>query len=40
MLVYGISSERAFGILTCRSQQTDTKLSTLAEPGEGLPPAW
>jgi fructose-specific component phosphotransferase system IIB-like protein len=31
MLVYGISSERAFGILTWRSQQTNTKLHTLAE---------
>jgi hypothetical protein len=31
MLVYGISSERAFGILTWRSQQTNTKLRTLAE---------
>ena len=30
MLVYGISSERAFGILTWRSQQTNTKLRTLA----------
>ncbi len=31
MLVYGISSERAFGILTWRSQQTNTKLRVLAE---------
>ena len=31
MLVYGISSERAFGILTWRSQETNTKLHTLAE---------
>ncbi|GCE39469.1 ANTAR domain-containing protein [Rhodococcus sp. USK10] len=31
MLVYGISSERAFGILTWRSQETNTKLRTLAE---------
>ena len=30
MLVFGISSERAFGILTWRSQQTNTKLRTLA----------
>ncbi|MDV7087057.1 ANTAR domain-containing protein [Rhodococcus sp. IEGM 248] len=30
MLVYGISSERAFGILTWRSQETNTKLHTLA----------
>lgn len=31
MLVYGVSTERAFGILTWRSQQTNTKLHTLAE---------
>ncbi|MFD7010978.1 PAS and ANTAR domain-containing protein [Rhodococcus jostii] len=31
MLVYGISSERAFGILTWRSQETNIKLHTLAE---------
>nr|WP_082359807.1 PAS and ANTAR domain-containing protein [Rhodococcus opacus] len=31
MLAYGISSERAFGILTWRSQETNTKLRTLAE---------
>ncbi len=31
MLVYGISSERAFGILTWRSQETNTKLHALAE---------
>ena len=31
MLVYGISSERAFGILIWRSQHTNTKLRILAE---------
>jgi PAS domain S-box-containing protein len=31
MLVYGISSDRAFDVLTWRSQQTNTKLRTLAQ---------
>ena len=31
MLAYGISSERVFGILTRRSQQTNTTLRVLAE---------
>lgn len=30
MLVYGISADRAFDVLTWRSQQTNTKLRTLA----------
>jgi PAS domain S-box-containing protein len=31
MLVYGITAERAFDVLTWRSQQTNTKLRTLAQ---------
>jgi PAS domain S-box-containing protein len=31
MLVYGISADRAFDVLTWRSQQTNTKLRTLAQ---------
>lgn len=31
MLVYGINSEQAFRVLTWRSQQTNTKLRTLAQ---------
>jgi PAS domain S-box-containing protein len=31
MLVYGISPDRAFDVLTWRSQQTNTKLRTLAQ---------
>ena len=31
MLVYGIPADRAFDILTWRSQETNTRLRTLAE---------
>lgn len=31
MLVYGINADRAFDVLTWRSQQTNTKLRTLAQ---------
>ena len=31
MLVYGIPADRAFDVLTWRSQQTNTKLRTLAQ---------
>ncbi|MFC9835493.1 PAS and ANTAR domain-containing protein [Rhodococcus sp. NPDC127530] len=31
MLVYGIPADRAFGILTWRSQETNTRLRTIAE---------
>lgn len=31
MLIYGISAERAFDVLVWRSQETNTKVRTLAE---------